>query len=386
MMREAEEQGAAMLDVGFCVCDFGFNGSNCEYCDRLFFGPNCLQCQCVHGSCDDGIDGSGECNCYEWYWIDATCSVNIVLVLSLVFGSILFLSTIYQVRKHRDAIVVRWIWFKKTFCCCFLPGFTFFEKKKKKDPQNAGDLQNDDHSSQTDPLLGNNNNSGKKKKTKKDENSRTELEENTPNDSMAGAPSTITSIGHSVSKWYEDGDVANQTTSTKFRDKETSSRASAAVIAAAAKSTSKKSSKKKNDDSKKNEENEENENRRNRDGKPSATAETPTTSSATNSPSPNIRTAANDDDGMMNDNADRHREIEQTRITSGALRHHQLNHHQDETATAVPPSEVAVQQNQPTQSQATLPSESSGSRNTSRGNLMSRRRSYQSTDSDNDSH
>ncbi|XP_035113318.3 stabilin-2 [Callithrix jacchus] len=48
---------------GMCVCEEGFQGSQCQFCsDPNKYGPRCSKkCLCVHGTCDNRIDSDGAC-------------------------------------------------------------------------------------------------------------------------------------------------------------------------------------------------------------------------------------------------------------------------------------------------------------------------------------
>lgn len=43
-------------------------------CAPNFFGPNCEPCTCVNGVCDDGVEGTGLCNCELGWNGDPSCS------------------------------------------------------------------------------------------------------------------------------------------------------------------------------------------------------------------------------------------------------------------------------------------------------------------------
>jgi alpha-tubulin suppressor-like RCC1 family protein len=46
-------------------------------CEMSFFGPHCESCQCLHGKCNDGIEGDGSCTCErDWKGID--CNIRII--------------------------------------------------------------------------------------------------------------------------------------------------------------------------------------------------------------------------------------------------------------------------------------------------------------------
>ncbi|KAM9705237.1 stabilin-2-like [Menidia menidia] len=60
---------------GTCTCAPGFGGTACELCSAGFFGPTCKACNCSgHGSCDDGLRGTG-CFCEDG-WTGDGCDVQ----------------------------------------------------------------------------------------------------------------------------------------------------------------------------------------------------------------------------------------------------------------------------------------------------------------------
>lgn len=72
------------LGTGECICPPGFTGYECEDCLPGRFGPNCQPCPggeanaCGvaydRGTCFDGIDGDGTCDCY-YGWAGQACEV-----------------------------------------------------------------------------------------------------------------------------------------------------------------------------------------------------------------------------------------------------------------------------------------------------------------------
>ncbi|HEY3448189.1 MAG TPA: hypothetical protein VGK67_17670 [Myxococcales bacterium] len=48
---------------GSCVCEAGFAGARCDACSAGHFGPACAACACAHGTCGDGVAGDGSCAC-----------------------------------------------------------------------------------------------------------------------------------------------------------------------------------------------------------------------------------------------------------------------------------------------------------------------------------
>lgn len=62
---------------GECRCYEGFHGTACEDCEPGRYGVNCTQkCACAHGKCEDGLAGSGKCVCYKG-WKGAVCAQEI---------------------------------------------------------------------------------------------------------------------------------------------------------------------------------------------------------------------------------------------------------------------------------------------------------------------
>ena len=46
---------------GTCTCPTGFNGTSCESCAPGYFGATCKACPSGCTSCDDGMNGTGQC-------------------------------------------------------------------------------------------------------------------------------------------------------------------------------------------------------------------------------------------------------------------------------------------------------------------------------------
>uniref|UniRef100_A0A3B4V8V2 Stabilin 1 n=1 Tax=Seriola dumerili TaxID=41447 RepID=A0A3B4V8V2_SERDU len=62
---------------GRCRCSMGFRGVACELCNAGYYGPNCTACSCgQQGRCDDGIEGSGQCVCKPG-WLGDRCQTEI---------------------------------------------------------------------------------------------------------------------------------------------------------------------------------------------------------------------------------------------------------------------------------------------------------------------
>jgi len=59
---------------GDCVCALGWDYDNildtsspCDTCALSYYGSDCLKCDCGQGTCDQGINGTGKCTCnYGW--------------------------------------------------------------------------------------------------------------------------------------------------------------------------------------------------------------------------------------------------------------------------------------------------------------------------------
>ncbi len=65
-------QGVCNQAIGECVCAPNFAGSFCAECSQNHYSKACLACPsnlgqtCSgYGTCDDGLDGLGNCTCYE---------------------------------------------------------------------------------------------------------------------------------------------------------------------------------------------------------------------------------------------------------------------------------------------------------------------------------
>jgi hypothetical protein len=49
--------------TGACECAEGWTGESCNECEAGRYGPTCLTCACVNGECNDGVAGDGACSC-----------------------------------------------------------------------------------------------------------------------------------------------------------------------------------------------------------------------------------------------------------------------------------------------------------------------------------
>eukprot|EP00039_Didymoeca_costata_P033596 m.43073 g.43073 ORF g.43073 m.43073 type:complete len:869 (+) comp9947_c0_seq1:259-2865(+) len=76
---------------GSCLPSSYRTGPNCDQCLPNHWSGNCMSCDCIHGQCDDGIDGSGECKC-GFVWHGKLCrrlSVGmIVIIITTAFALI----------------------------------------------------------------------------------------------------------------------------------------------------------------------------------------------------------------------------------------------------------------------------------------------------------
>jgi hypothetical protein len=51
-----------------------YEGATCEQCQEGFFGGSCKKCaKCVHGTCQDGINGDGHCACTTIFFLGKHC-------------------------------------------------------------------------------------------------------------------------------------------------------------------------------------------------------------------------------------------------------------------------------------------------------------------------
>lgn len=63
--------------TGICNCTKGFYGTACELCEQGRYGPDCKECNCTgNGLCEDGITGSGLCFCKEG-WTGQQCETKL---------------------------------------------------------------------------------------------------------------------------------------------------------------------------------------------------------------------------------------------------------------------------------------------------------------------
>ncbi|MBN3320010.1 STAB2 protein, partial [Atractosteus spatula] len=64
---------------GNCTCEPGFTGTACELCLPGHYGAGCQVCNCTeHGQCDEGVTGSGACFCAEG-WTGTTCETHLAV-------------------------------------------------------------------------------------------------------------------------------------------------------------------------------------------------------------------------------------------------------------------------------------------------------------------
>ncbi|XP_018417974.1 PREDICTED: stabilin-1 [Nanorana parkeri] len=65
--------------TGQCICTEGFNGTACELCTPNRYGPDCKECTCTqNGQCSDGISGDGSCFCAEG-WTGQNCDIKLMI-------------------------------------------------------------------------------------------------------------------------------------------------------------------------------------------------------------------------------------------------------------------------------------------------------------------
>lgn len=68
-----------MAGTGQCICTKGFNGTACELCAPNRYGPDCKECTCTqNGQCSDGISGDGACFCAKG-WTGQNCDNKLVI-------------------------------------------------------------------------------------------------------------------------------------------------------------------------------------------------------------------------------------------------------------------------------------------------------------------
>ncbi|KAM9324471.1 stabilin-1 [Gastrophryne carolinensis] len=66
--------------TGQCNCSEGFIGTACELCVPNRYGPECKECNCTqNGQCNDGISGDGTCFCEEG-WSGQRCEIKLVKI------------------------------------------------------------------------------------------------------------------------------------------------------------------------------------------------------------------------------------------------------------------------------------------------------------------
>ena len=58
-----------------CSCDNTFTGTSCDLCDFNRYGRDCVECDCKHGACDWGRQGTGKCDCDDG-WMGDRCTVS----------------------------------------------------------------------------------------------------------------------------------------------------------------------------------------------------------------------------------------------------------------------------------------------------------------------
>lgn len=64
--------------IGLCECSPQWTGSDCSQCSPDYYGPDCSSCICIHGTCEDGLDGSGACACEDG-WAGAACDISLAI-------------------------------------------------------------------------------------------------------------------------------------------------------------------------------------------------------------------------------------------------------------------------------------------------------------------
>ncbi|XP_029455316.1 stabilin-1 [Rhinatrema bivittatum] len=62
---------------GACSCMDGFTGTACELCTSARYGSDCKECNCsVNGECSEGVSGDGSCFCSEG-WTGQYCETKL---------------------------------------------------------------------------------------------------------------------------------------------------------------------------------------------------------------------------------------------------------------------------------------------------------------------
>lgn len=82
-----------------CHCLEGHAGDSCEACSGGHFGLQCAACECRHGACDDGIHGTGRCDCTSGYFGEDCQISKYGLGFGVVIGGIVALLTALFLRK-----------------------------------------------------------------------------------------------------------------------------------------------------------------------------------------------------------------------------------------------------------------------------------------------
>jgi len=93
------------LHFPLCLCLAGFAGGNCSDCAAGHFGDTCKKCDCVRGTCRDGRERDGGCQCPLW-WSGARCEIyyrTLALQASVAAGALVFIGLVLALRARLRA-------------------------------------------------------------------------------------------------------------------------------------------------------------------------------------------------------------------------------------------------------------------------------------------
>jgi hypothetical protein len=92
-----------------CHCNGNITGPSCVECDPGYYGDSCTPCPlCVNGTCDQGYNATGKCECITWY-SGHLCTVNyghvLLYTMAPALGLFLFGALVFYWRKRRANIL-----------------------------------------------------------------------------------------------------------------------------------------------------------------------------------------------------------------------------------------------------------------------------------------